>query len=81
MNISGKGSPLRVWNEKTKQWQYEVELDKIELGTEDLKGNIKGGDIAKVLGRFTEIFFEFIKNFLMTTFNQAMRESLEDTIN
>lgn len=81
LSVRGNGSPIKQYNDKKNKNEYLVEINEVALSCDNVTGHLQGGDISTILDNFSEIFFAFAQNFLMRTFDQAMRDSLTDIIN
>lgn len=56
-------------------------IDEIWLHSKEFKVSAEGGDIAWFFNSISDEVTEFVKKSILTTFNQAMIESVENLIN
>ena len=73
------GSPRNI--EEEGMTNHQVNISNAEFSSEEFDVLLKGGDIAYLMSGFSDTFTTFVQNYIMTKFDQAMRQALEDTIN
>ena len=72
INADLQGSPrMKKQNDQSKVL-HELEISNVELSIEDFSISSDGGDIAILLGGFSEFATEYVKKFIMTKFNDQM---------
>ena len=77
LNADLQGGPrVRIDNSSNRVF-HELEISNIEITIENFNLLSEGGDIANLLGGFSEFITEYVKKFLMTKFNEQMLEALE----
>ena len=60
---------------------HQITISQAEFSSDDFDIEFHGGDIAMLMSGFSETFTTFVRAYIMTKFDTAMREALEDTIN
>jgi hypothetical protein len=60
---------------------HQINISKAEFSSDEFDVKLKGGDIALLMSGFSDTFTEFVRTYIMTKFDDAMRKALEDTIN
>lgn len=60
---------------------HQISVSHAEFSSDDFNIQLKGGDLAMLLSGFSDTFTEFVRTYIMTKFDSAMRDALEDTIN
>lgn len=80
LTASASGGPKVVLNSNGKT-NYEIEISDISMSDKHISADLQGGDISTLLDSFMDVFVAYVQTYLMTKFDTAMRESLEDTIN
>lgn len=67
---------MRAFNESNKVF-HELEISNVEISIQNFSLSSDGGDIAILLGGFSEFATEFVKKFILTKFNEQMLKALE----
>lgn len=81
LDITGSGSPLVEFSNAAQANEYKIEISAIKMQVESINASLHGGDVAGIINMFSDTLTELWRNFLMRSFDDAMRVSLNDIIN
>jgi hypothetical protein len=61
--------------------KHQVRISNAEFSSDQFDVQLQGGDIAYVMSGFSDTFTSFVKTYVMTKFDTASRNALEQSIN
>lgn len=82
-NLTGEmaGDPVVGFDNDRHRTAYNIDIQMAKFSCKNFSLNMDGGDVAELVNGFSGISADFIREFILTNFNEPMRHALTGLIN
>ena len=82
-NLTGEmaGDPVVAFDNDKQRSAYNIDIQMAKFSCDNFSMNMDGGDVADLVNGFSGISTDFIREFILTNFNEPMRQALDGLIN
>jgi len=75
------GDPVVAFDKDTQRNAYNIDIQMAKFSCENFSMKMDGGDVAELVTGFSGISADFVREFILTNFNEPMKHALTGLVN